>query len=265
MIKGQFRYVALCIAGISVLVSCKKDAGSGGTSSITGQVSGRMYSGSNGSSAEAEITSITIPDGASIDDGDYILLNTPAGGTNYYVWFHWNNGVAPDPGLQGRTGITVTYDFTETNLEVAANVAAAIQSGGAADFTVSLDNDIITVTNLTMGEVTDADELSSALLVDVSNQGKGGVAGSSGYVDGPIADERVYLIYGDDDFYSESVRTDAEGRYQFTGLNRGDYKVYVFSEDTASAPGLLKEVSTNVSIADKKEVVQATSLFVIHL
>ncbi len=263
--KGKIYWKTTVLALAVVLFSaCKKDAGSGGTSSISGNVTGRVYSGSNGSSAEAEVTNIFIPDGADIDDGDYLLLNTP-GGTNYYVWFKWNNGVAPDPGLSGRTAIQVVYDFTESNTTVASNTATAIQTIAGADFTVSVNNDIITLTNTATGEVPDADELTSNVLVDISNQGKDAVAGSSGYVEGPIVDERVYLIYGTDDFYSESVRTDANGNYQFTGLNRGDYRIYTFTADTLNPNAMLKQVEVTATIENKKEVVQAAPMFIIQL
>lgn len=259
-----FSSIALTM-GLFVFTACKKDAGSGGTSSITGNVTGREYYATNGNQAEAEVTEITVPDGADIEDGEYILLNTPVGGTLYYVWFKWNNGVAPDPGLLGRTGIQVDFNFTETNLEVAANMLAALTAAASADFTVALNNDILTLTNKTLGEVSDADELTSHFLLDVANQGKSGQNGTSGYTEGPMAEQRVYLIYGEDDFYSESVRTDADGNYQFTGLNRGDYRIYVFSEDTLLAPGVMVQKETSVNIADKKEVVNAAGLYVIKL
>ena len=263
--RNWFVYSTLVLAlGLLFMPSCKKDAGSGGTSSITGVVTGRVYSGTNGSQSEYEVTEITVPDGADIEDGEYILLNTPVGGSLYYVWFKWNNGVAPDPGLLGRTGIQVDYDFTETNTEVAANIVAALIAEASADFSVSLNNDIITVTNSTLGEVTDADELTANFLVDVANQGKSAVGGSTTYTEGPIAEERVYLIYGEEDFYSESVRTDANGNYQFKGLNRGDYRIYVFSEDTL-IPGGMVQKETSVSITEKKQVVNAEGLFVIKL
>lgn len=46
------------------------------------------------------------------------------------------------------------------------------------------------------------------------------------------ADEDVYIIYGDNDFYSDKVKTDDKGYYEFNGLQKGDYKIYVFSELT---------------------------------
>lgn len=253
------------LVSVSILGACKKDAGTGGTSSITGQVTGRIYDLLGGGAAEAEITQITIPNGDDIADGEYVLLNTPGNGTYYYIWFKWNNGVAPDPGLSGRTAIQVVYDFNQSNLTVAANVANAIQTIAGADFNVSTTNDIITLINTATGEVPDAEEQTSNVSIDISNQGKNASSGSSSYYEGPIADERVFIIYGDEEFYSDDVRTDADGNFQFKGLNRGEYTVYVLSEDTLMPQGVFKEVSRTITINDKKEVVNAGNLSVIHL
>ncbi len=254
--------IAIVLGGLVSLTACKKEEGSGGTSAITGTVQGRTYSSSGGGDAEQEVTQIILPDGSDINDAEYVLLNTPTGGNLYYVWFKWNNGVQPDLNLSGRIGIQVTYDFTESNATVATNTLAALTASASADFTFSLNNDILTITNIATGEVPDADELSSNILLDVQNQGKGLTAGSTSYSEGPMVDERVYLIYGDEGYYSESVRTDAEGNYRFTGLNRGNYSVYAFTEDTLNLGGTLTQVETTVTITDKKEIVVASDLFI---
>ncbi|NRA12090.1 MAG: hypothetical protein HRT57_09075 [Crocinitomicaceae bacterium] len=255
--------IVIVLGGLAGLTACTKVEGSGGTSSVTGTVQGRTYSSSGGESAEQEITQAILPEGSAISDGDYILLNTPNGGTLYYVWFKWVNGVQPDPGLSGRTGIQVDFDFSESNTMVATSMLAALNANASADFTFSVNNDIITITNIATGEVADADELSSNILIDIQNQGGGATAGSSSFTEEPMVDERVYLIYGGEGFYSESVRTDADGNYQFTGLNRGNYTIYAFTEDTLNLGGTLTQVETTVNIAEKKQVVTASELYII--
>lgn len=47
----------------------------------------------------------------------------------------------------------------------------------------------------------------------------------------PVAEERVYIIYGDDSqVYDDNMRTDFEGRYKFRYLREGTYTVYTYSE-----------------------------------
>ncbi len=45
-------------------------------------------------------------------------------------------------------------------------------------------------------------------------------------------DEDVYIVYGDDFTYSNRVRTNYDGSYEFDFLRKGSYKVYAYSKDT---------------------------------
>ena len=254
--------------GIFALTACKKVEGPGGTSSITGKVNGKIISSSNGGSAEAEVTTVVCShadgvDGSILDNSDYFLLNTPTGDANYYVWYENTNWLGQDPSLSGRTGIKVTYSNNESNVTIATNTAAAITNIAGASFTVSVSGDIVTIVNTTLGEVVDADDVNTPFSIDVSNQGKSSFGGTASSIEAPIADERVYLIYGEEDFYSESVRTDAEGNYQFKGLTTGNYRVFAFSIDTQKPNGLLIQQEVSAEIANKKEVVSAPELYIV--
>ena len=77
------------LSGIILLPSCKKIEGSGGTSAINGNLSGRTYNVSNVNDAEQELTHITIPNGNTIEDGDYILLNTLRKATLRLLKWHY--------------------------------------------------------------------------------------------------------------------------------------------------------------------------------
>lgn len=52
----------------------------------------------------------------------------------------------------------------------------------------------------------------------------------------PSVGTDVYLIYGDDEFYSDKTETDINGNYEFTYLLKGNYKVFVYSDDDANPP-----------------------------
>lgn len=47
-----------------------------------------------------------------------------------------------------------------------------------------------------------------------------------------VADEYVYIIYGDDISYGERVKTNYDGVFQFKYLYPGDYRIYVYSKDS---------------------------------
>lgn len=48
----------------------------------------------------------------------------------------------------------------------------------------------------------------------------------------PAADQDVYIIYGDHVSPDDRVQTNFDGEYEFLYLRPGNYKVYVFSNDT---------------------------------
>ncbi len=61
-----------------------------------------------------------------------------------------------------------------------------------------------------------------------------------------IADEWVYIIYGDDKDYSDRVLTCYDGTYEFKNLRPGKYHIYSYSKDstlqTQNAIGIVKDV-----------------------
>ena len=70
--------VVLCLSS-SVFISCKKSAGAGGSSSITGTVMSV-----NHENAKAEITEIIVTPGLQIEHGDYWLLNSVNSNQYFY-------------------------------------------------------------------------------------------------------------------------------------------------------------------------------------
>ncbi len=78
------------------------------------------------------------------------------------------------------------------------------------------------------------------------------------------ADEDVFIIYGDDVSYGNKVKSGPDGVFEFKYLRKGDYKIYVKSKDTTRASYFygsgIKTVDVSVTIADKKETVDAGTL-----
>lgn len=77
----------------------------------------------------------------------------------------------------------------------------------------------------------------------------------------PGVDEWVYIIYGDDISYGDRTRANYEGRFEFKYLRKGDYKVYVYSDDTTLAG--TKAIIKNVTINKNKETVDAGTFTII--
>jgi hypothetical protein len=66
------------------------------------------------------------------------------------------------------------------------------------------------------------------------NVSQGGVPIGAAY---PYPEARVYIVYGDHDFYDDDVRTGPDGLFVFSWLREGDYKVYTFGECTGTTNG----------------------------
>ena len=73
----------------------------------------------------------------------------------------------------------------------------------------------------------------------------------------------VYLIYGDDNIYSDDFKTGIDGWYRFEFLRPGDYKVYAFSRDSLkqSSSGIVPVLKT-VHISGNNETVNVDDIVI---
>ena len=249
------RQTFLLLSLLVIITSCKKIEGPGGTSAIRGKLSGQDYS-----FGEKEITTVSFTTGATIEHGDYWLLNSTDNSKLYYIYYTNPSWISSaDPQLQGRTGIAVSFNYSDSNLEVAQRTLDSIQQLSGLPFSLSLSQDILTITSNTTGEVVDADDYSTPFTVDVSNQGSPNIIGDSF----GRAGERVYIIYGQNEYSSNSARTDENGLFSFEGLQKGTYTIYSLSEDTLQN-GKFNRVSKTIQITDKKQIVDAGDLHVYY-
>lgn len=54
------------------------------------------------------------------------------------------------------------------------------------------------------------------------------------YTDGPAQELDVYICYGtDDNAIDDRTRTSFDGSFKFSGLRKGDYRIFIYTEDTA--------------------------------
>lgn len=78
-------------------------------------------------------------------------------------------------------------------------------------------------------------------------------------------EERVYIIYGDETFYGDDVRTSYDGGYEFNYLRKGTYKVFAYSKDsTLSTPGELFPVIESIEITDDYQTVEVPLIILLN-
>ena len=200
--------------------------------------------------SRSEITDITFTNGSQVEHGDYWLINTPDPNYYFYVWYDNPTWISPgDPNLQGRIGIRVVFNYSDTNIEIATNTMDSILAATSL-FEITQSNDILSLTCTLKGESHDAEHVTSPFSFDISQQGHDLYLGTKR----AASDERVYIVYGiEGDISNDEVRTSATGEYSFTGLTKGHYKIYVYSKDTINGGSMV--ITKEVDIEENKSIV----------
>ncbi len=77
-------------------------------------------------------------------------------------------------------------------------------------------------------------------------------------------DVDVYIIYGDDTTYGDKIKTNGDGEFEFKYLRKGNYKIYVVSDERIGNTNDTKEVAVMVeaSITAKKQSVDVGQLVI---
>jgi hypothetical protein len=75
-------------------------------------------------------------------------------------------------------------------------------------------------------------------------------------------EERVYIIYGDDDFYGNDTRTSFDGTYEFQYLKKGLYTIFAYTECDTCLSGLAP-VLINAEITENHATVELEDLVII--
>jgi len=70
-------------------------------------------------------------------------------------------------------------------------------------------------------------------------------------------DKSVYIIYDNNDYYGDRVKTNSNGYYEFKGLQKGNYKIYAYSETSNYAK---EAVYVNVNISSNSSTNEANEI-----
>ena len=67
-----------------------------------------------------------------------------------------------------------------------------------------------------------------------------------------VPEERVYLVFGDDNYFGDDIRTGYDGTFRFDYLYKGNYTIYAYSNCDTCASGT-EPVMVNVEITKNNE------------
>jgi len=80
------------------------------------------------------------------------------------------------------------------------------------------------------------------------------------------SDEKVYIMYGNNNVVGDNVHTSADGSFEFRYLTKGHYKIFVNSLDTSikgqKGVDKMNPVIKEVDITDKKQVVNVGDIII---
>ena len=115
------------------------------------------------------------------------------------------------------------------------------------------------------------------VITSCNKEGKGGAATIQGKIqvklinkitfdtlttyDAP--DERVYIVYGENETFNDDTKTSYNGNYKFDYLYKGNYTIYAYSEcilHLDSCPAEIKAVIQNVKINSNKENIDVPTI-----
>lgn len=77
-------------------------------------------------------------------------------------------------------------------------------------------------------------------------------------------DEDVFLIYGDDEIYSDDMKTHFDGSFRFQFLRKGTYSLFAYTKDsTGTIPSGVSPVLIEVEITSKNQTVDVGEIVIL--
>lgn len=239
------RLVIFYFTSIIFLISCTKDPGEGGTSTIRGTIySKNIFDNSAVTSEDAE-----AKEDVYIEYGD-----DPVYGNSF------------------KTGFDGKFEFKFLRKGSYTIYAYSLDSANRSSY-----NKVPVMKNVSIREKNQIAEINSLVIFkEPDDKGNSTIRGKIFVKDydsdflflerkyyGP--DEYVYIIYGNDLTYSDRVKTDINGVFEFRNLRKGPYKVYAFSKDLSENSDSKKViVEAGALITAKNQIIEIPDLVIIE-
>lgn len=78
----------------------------------------------------------------------------------------------------------------------------------------------------------------------------------------PAVEERVYIIYGDGQYFDDDTRTGPSGEFRFPWLRKGSYRIYAISE--CDNDGCLEGVFQSAEVSGRKDIVNVPTITIVN-
>lgn len=198
-----------------VLLACEKEEGIGGNSDITGKIVKKIYN----------------------DDYSLLLEEVPAKDEDVFLSFGEGNMV----NKKTETSFTGEFSF-EYLFEGDYKIFYY-----SKDFETKGQDEVEILKNVSLGKGKTV-RLNDLVVYETYDfdEGEATIAGKVMVVNyynsttwpnlivkdiTPAQDQEIYLVYGEHKQYDQRIRTNYDGTFAFTNLIKGNYLIYVYSED----------------------------------
>jgi hypothetical protein len=232
----RFNILTICISiAIISLIGCSKEAGEGGTASISGKIFAKDY-----------------VDGWLVDS-----FYAP----DQRIFIMYGNSTIYDDDM--RTHYDGSYKFSylypgSYTLYAYSNCATCPGGTEAVTKTVEISQ---------KGQILEVEDLK----INTKELGEKGTAVITGKIFAQdwtngflvdsfyVSDERVYIMHGSDSVYYDDMRTNFDGSYRFQELYPGSYKIYTYT-DCTNCPGGTEAAIRTINITQEGQVVQVPDI-----
>lgn len=77
----------------------------------------------------------------------------------------------------------------------------------------------------------------------------------------PAPEERIYIIYGDNAYYADEIKTNFDGTFRFEYLYKGNYQLFAYSECLA-CPGGIEPLFFDIELKERKEIFVTDTIYI---
>jgi hypothetical protein len=226
------------VLAVTLIVSCEKSEGTGGTASISGQVTEQFYN---------DDFSLMIDERPAVDEDIFIVYGDQE-----------ELGDRVRTNHLGQFRFKYLYPGSYKVYFMSADSAAVLEMDVEKLYDIELERgEDVDLGNLEKLTVMDFDDGSARIR---------GVVKVVDYADASswpnlvidkiyyVTEQEIYLTYNNHTFYDERIRTQSGGVFEFGGLIPGDYVVFLYSDDVTGESDKVT-LSFEVTITGLEQVV----------
>ena len=208
-------FFLILIASMLSLSSCRNDEGLGGNSSITGIIIEKVYN----------------------DDCSILLHEQPAMDEDIYIIFgdHQTIGEDKTTNYNGVFEFDYLFPGDYTVFYYSNDSVSSYEEDIEVKYDITIEkNESFDMGNLYIIKKIDFDDGNAQIkgTVYIINYLNSSVYPNLIVKDTTLAQEQeIYITYGNHEYYDDRIRTQYDGTFEFNNLIKGNYEVFLYSED----------------------------------